>query len=237
MRQVLEARADPASGRHWVPTSSMRSISRLEKPHSLSYQPSTLTVLPFDHRVDRREDARRRVPDDVGRHQRLVAVLEDAAVAGVVGGFGERGVDVVDRRFLVDVGDQVGDRPGRRRHPQGHAVEAALEVGQHQADRLGGAGRVGHDRQRGGPHPPEVGLPRPRRGGQVLELLVARVRVHGGDQVRARCRTRSLSTFASGARQFVVHEAFEITVCAAGSNTSSLTRCRWWRRRRRSERR
>jgi len=28
---------------------------------------------------------------------------------------------------------------------------------------------------------------------------------------------RSSSTFAIGAKQFVVHEAFEITVCAAGS--------------------
>ena len=34
---------------------------------------------------------------------------------------------------------------------------------------------------------------------------------------------RSLSTFAIGARQFVVHDAFEITVCAAGSKTESLT--------------
>ena len=30
---------------------------------------------------------------------------------------------------------------------------------------------------------------------------------------------RSLSTFAIGARQLVVHDAFEITVCCAGSNT------------------
>ena len=33
----------------------------------------------------------------------------------------------------------------------------------------------------------------------------------------------SLSTFAIGARQLVVHDAFEITVCAVGSNTSSFT--------------
>ena len=36
---------------------------------------------PVRHRVERREDARRRVADDVGRHERLVAVLEHAAVA------------------------------------------------------------------------------------------------------------------------------------------------------------
>ena len=34
---------------------------------------------------------------------------------------------------------------------------------------------------------------------------------------------RSFKTFASGARQLVVHDAFEITVCCAGSNTESLT--------------
>jgi hypothetical protein len=34
---------------------------------------------------------------------------------------------------------------------------------------------------------------------------------------------RSLRTLAIGARQLVVHDAFEITWWAAGSNTSSLT--------------
>ena len=34
---------------------------------------------------------------------------------------------------------------------------------------------------------------------------------------------RSLSTFAKGARQFVVHDALEITVCCAGSYAASLT--------------
>ncbi len=33
----------------------------------------------------------------------------------------------------------------------------------------------------------------------------------------------SLSTLAIGARQFVVHDAFEITVCCAGSYTASFT--------------
>ncbi len=33
----------------------------------------------------------------------------------------------------------------------------------------------------------------------------------------------SLSTFAIGARQFVVQDAFEMTVCLAGSYLSSLT--------------
>jgi hypothetical protein len=34
---------------------------------------------------------------------------------------------------------------------------------------------------------------------------------------------RSSRTLAKGARQFVVHDAFEITCCAAGSKTWSLT--------------
>ena len=88
-------------------------------------------------------------------------------------------------------GDEVGDRTGRRRHAQRHAVELALEVGQHETDRLGGAGRARDDRQRGGAHAAQVGLARAGRGRLVLELLVARVRVHGGDEAlldAERCR-------------------------------------------------
>ena len=60
------------------------------------------------------------------------------------------------------------------------------------------------------------GFPERRRNGLVLELLVARVRVHRRDEALLDAE-RSCSTRASGARQFVVHDAFEITVCAAAS--------------------
>ena len=59
----------------------------------------------------------------------------------------------------------------------------------------------------------------PRAGGDrlVLELLVGRVRVHRGDEALLDAEACRSSTLASGARQFVVHDAFEITVCSAGS--------------------
>ena len=61
----------------------------------------------------------------------------------------ERGVDLVDRDVLRrGSADEVGDRTGRRRHAQRRAVELALELGQHEADRPRRAGGARDDRQR-----------------------------------------------------------------------------------------
>ena len=65
------------------------------------------------------------------------------------GGFLDQRVDLVGRRRLLGDEHQVDDRDVRGRHADGRAVELALQVRQHQADRLGGAGRGRDHRQRG----------------------------------------------------------------------------------------
>jgi hypothetical protein len=52
--------------------------------------------------------------------------------------------------------------------------------------------------------------------GQVEDVLIVRVRVHGGHEAVPEAE-RSCITFATGARQFVVQLAFEITSCFSGS--------------------
>ena len=77
---------------------------------------------------------------EVGRDVRPLGIAEDALELL----FGGALYGVVD---LVLGGRPLGDelevdhRHVRRRHPDRDAVELALELGQHQADRLGGAGR------------------------------------------------------------------------------------------------
>ena len=83
-------------------------------------------------------------------------------------------------------------------------------------DRAGRAGGVRDDRQRRGAHAAQVGLARTGRDGLVLELLVARVRVHGVDEALLDAEAL-VQHRAIGARQLVVHDAFEMTVCAFGS--------------------
>ena len=62
------------------------------------------------------------------------------------------------------------------RHAQRVAVELALQLGQHQPDRLGGAGRGRHDVQRGGAGAAQIAVR------AVLQVLVLGVGVDGGHQ-------------------------------------------------------
>ena len=71
-------------------------------------------------------------------------------VGGRAGRLGEGGVDLFLGGVGPDGGHEVGDRPGGYGHPQRHPVETALELGQHRADRPGGAGGARDDRQGGG---------------------------------------------------------------------------------------
>ena len=92
------------------------------------------------------EDAGRRVGDDVGGDDRVLGVRRIAAVGGRLDG----GVDLLDGGLAAGLEGEVGGRAGRDRHAQRVAVELALELGQHQADRLGGTGRGRDDVERGG---------------------------------------------------------------------------------------
>ena len=106
---------------------------------------------------------------------------------------------------------QVGGRAGGDRHAQREAVELALELRDDQADGLGGTGGGRDDVQRGGAGAAQV-LVR-----AVLQVLVARCRRGSWSSGPCSMPNASLSTLAIGARQFVVHEAFEMMWCLAGS--------------------
>ena len=127
--------------------------------------------LVADHlRQARVEDARRRVGDDVGADDRVLGVGQDALERAVGGGL-VGGLDLVDAGLLRRGDGQVGGRAGRDGHAQRVAVELALQLRQHEPDRLGGTGAGRHDVQRRGTRPAQV-LVR-----AVLQVLVLRVRV------------------------------------------------------------
>ena len=116
------------------------------------------------------DDRRVRVADDVAGDDRVLGVLQDPGEVAR-GGLGEGGVDLLLRRVLAGDERQVDHRAGRDGGADGEAVQAAVELGQHEADGLGGAGRRRHEVHRGGAGAAQV-LVR-----AVLEVLVGRVGV------------------------------------------------------------
>src|SRR5690606_32562312 len=95
------------------------------------------------------EDAGRGVGDDVGGDDRVLGVGEVALQRALGGGL-ERLVDLLDADVTGHRHGEVGGRTGRHGDAQRVAVELALELGQHEADGLRGAGGGRHDVQRGG---------------------------------------------------------------------------------------
>ena len=75
------------------------------------------------------------------------------------------------RRLAVGLERQVDDRAGRDGGADGEAVQLAVELGQHEADGLGGAGRRRDQVERGGAGAAQVGVR------HVLQALVGRVGV------------------------------------------------------------
>ena len=100
-------------------------------------------------------------------------VLEDALEPALVRRRFERAVDLVAGDLAVEHGDQVGDRAVLHRNAHRDAVELAQQIGQDQADRLGGPGRRRDDVGGGRPRAAQVGVRR------VEDLLVVGVRVRG----------------------------------------------------------
>ncbi len=95
------------------------------------------------------EDRAVAVVVEVRGNQRLVGIAQDA-LQRAVGGGADGLVDFLDRGVAGGFEDQVHDRDVGRRHADRHAVQAALEFGQHQAHGLGRAGRGRDHRQRRG---------------------------------------------------------------------------------------
>ena len=114
---------------------------------------------------------------DVGRDDRVGLVLEDPGQRPGSGGL-VGGIDLLGRDVAADRDDEVGDRARRHRGANRDAVDLALQVRQHESDRLGGAGRGRNqvDRRRAGAAQVLVG--------QVEDALVVRVRVDRGHEAR-----------------------------------------------------
>ena len=91
--------------------------------------------------------------------------------SGPARGRPERLVHLVRRRLAADADDEVGDRAGRHGRPDRDAVDLPLQLGQHEPDRAGGAGRGRDQVDRGGAGAAQI-LVR-----HVLEALVGRVGV------------------------------------------------------------
>ena len=87
---------------------------------------------------------------------------------------GERLVDLLLLVARDDLADEVDHRAGDHRRAHGDAVQLAVELGQHEADGLGGAGRGRHQVDGRGARAAQVLV----RG--VLEVLVGRVGVDRG---------------------------------------------------------
>ena len=141
-----------------LPIATAVSTMRLEKPHSLSYQDITRTSVPSITLVWSMWKT-----EECGSWLKSVetlgaSVIAENALELLLGGALHRGVDLVLRGRALGDELEVDHRDVRRRHADRDAVELAGELRQHQADRLGGAGR-GRDHVE-------------RRGARAVEILV-----------------------------------------------------------------
>ena len=146
-----------------------------------------------------------RVVVEIHRHVRRGGDVENALQAAVGGGV-DGGVDFFLGHGLLDDELDVDQRHVRGRHADRHAVELALEFRNDQADRpwrrrsrsgSGSGPRRGRDRG------PCAGC----RGSAGR-----RYRSGSWSSCHARCQSVRLTTSTTGARQLVVHEAFETTM-------------------------
>ena len=112
------------------------------------------------------------VADEVRGDDCVLGVVEDALHRALGGGL-EGGVDLLDRDLALDDGREVGQRAVRSRNAEREAVQLAGQLGEDEADRLGGAGRRRDDRERGGAGAAEVAVR------SVRDPLVGRVGVDG----------------------------------------------------------
>ena len=81
------------------------------------------------------DDRRAAVAPEVGRHERLVGDAQDALDLPF-GGRAERVVELLGGDRPLELRGEVDDAHGRRRHAQAEAVELALELRDHERERL-----------------------------------------------------------------------------------------------------
>ena len=116
-----------------------------------------------------------RIAFEVHRDQRLLGIGHDAPQRSLRRRL-QGGVDLLDRDLAAQVGHEVDHRDGGRGHAEGHAAEAPLQLGDHQAHGAGGARGGGHDVECRGAGIAQV------LGRHVQQALRVGVRVHGGEQ-------------------------------------------------------
>ena len=115
------------------------------------------------------------IADEVSGDERLFAILEIFAEAAwrplFVGG-----IDFFFRRGFFELDRKIDDRNVRSRNADGNAVHLAFQFRNHEADRLGGAGRGRNHGERGRAGAPQV-LMR-----EVLDDLIVRIGMDRGHQ-------------------------------------------------------
>src|SRR5216683_1402868 len=149
-----------------------------------------------------------RIAFEVGGDEFLFGVGEDALHGAVGGGF-QCGVYGILGGGLVDENGEVDDADVGRGHAHGVAVELALQFGNDEMQRFGGAGGAGNHIDGGGAGTAQV-LVR-----QVEEFLIVGVRVDGGHGAAVDAES-FLENFGDGSE----------AVGGAGSVGNDLVLCR-----------
>ena len=202
---------------------SIRSTSRHEYPHSLSYQPITLTMVPcaiVERPSMMQEYGLPTMSDEtIGSsvYWRIPAQWSD------VGRRAEGLVHLVRGRGPLQDADEVGDAPVRDRHAHRHPVQLPFQLGDDLADRLRRAGRGGDDVDRGA-RACGAGRACPCASSRPDPGAAARSCTRGSVVMKP-CSIPKLSRriFAIGPTEFVVQDAFEMMWCFSASYASSLT--------------
>src|SRR5688500_4719155 len=132
-------------------------------------------VLAGHHGRRRIEDRAAVVALEIHADELLLGVAEQPFHRPISGCL-ERRVGALRRHRLLGDGDEVDDAHRRGRHPEGEAVEAALQLRDHQGDRLRRAGRGRDDVLAGAARAAQVLVE------HVQHVLVVRVAVDRGHQ-------------------------------------------------------
>ena len=220
------------------PMATAVSLMRLEKPHSLSYQdtmrqnvPST-TCVPSRSKIELNGSWLKSVETSG------FALTPRTPFSGPSAAASHRLVDLFLAGRPRGGEGQVDHADIRHRHPDRGAVELALQLGQHEADSLGGAGR-GRDQIDGGGTRPVGILMQRVHGALVAGIGVHRrhVAVLDADRLVQHLRHRSEAIGGAGGvgddvvllRELVVVDAIDDG--EVGARCTARRPARAWRRR------
>ena len=178
-RPATSSASRPARERAGHRTFVIRSTSRLEKPHSLSYQEMTLAwrpcaIVSLESKIDEYG-----VADDVLRDDLVLGVGEDALPAGPC-----RPCALTAALISSTLASRPSVQTRSTTEPSGTGTRIdmpsslPLQLGDHDADRARRAGRGRDDRERRGACAAQVGVR------HVVQALIARVGVRRRHEAR-----------------------------------------------------